>query len=449
MKTTIASLIKEELKRQKESLGLIPSENISSQAVRDAVGSVLMHKYAEGQPRKRYYQGNKVADQVEQLAKDEALSAFALDADKWSANVQPHSGCEANLSVYNAILEPGDKILAMYLPDGGHLSHGWQLPGKKVTLVSKIFKIDFYHVAKKTRLFDYDQIAKQAQKFKPKLIISGGTAYARAIDHKKMGQIAKAVGAYYLADISHEAGLVAAGVHPAPFADADVVTFTTHKTLRGPRGAVILSRQKDRLNKGENLAKKVDTSVFPGLQGGPHLHSIAGIAVALQETQTAKFKKYAAQIVKNAQLFAKIFADNGYDVVGGGTDKHLVLLDLRQNEVSAWVAAWALEYAGIILNRNSVPYDDGLAYYPSGLRFGTPIITTRGMKEAEVKKIANWMMEVIDYCKKWPLPAAKQERQAFIKKFRQNLDKDKFLQKKKQEVTKFAKQYPLFAGEEK
>lgn len=447
MKTTISSLIKQEKQRQKQTIGLIPSENISSSAVREAVGSVLMHKYAEGQPRKRYYQGNQIADQVEQIAKDEALAAFNLSAEEWGANVQAHSGCEANLAVYNAVLEPGDKILAMYLPDGGHLSHGWQLPGKKVTLVSKIFKIDFYHVAKETRLFDYEQIAKQAEKFKPKLIISGGTAYARAIDHHKMGKIAKKVGAYYLADISHEAGLVAAGAHPAPFADADVVTFTTHKTLRGPRGAVILSRQKDRLNENQNLAKKIDTSVFPGLQGGPHLHSIAGIAVALQETQTAKFKKYAAQVVKNAQLFAQIFADNGFDVVGGGTDKHLVLLDLRKNEVSAWVAAWALEYANIILNRNSVPYDDALAYYPSGLRFGTPIITTRGMKEAEVKQLAAWMIEVINYCKKWALPADKVERQTFVKNFKQKLAKDKFLQTMKTKVTKFAKKYPLFAGE--
>lgn len=444
MKSTIFKLIKQEKERQKETIGLIPSENISSPEVREAVGSVLMHKYAEGYPKKRYYQGNKMADQVEQLAKDEALKAFGLDKKEWASNVQPHSGCEANLAVYNALLKPGDKILAMYLPDGGHLSHGWQLPNKKITLVSKIFNINFYHVAKKDRLFDYQQIAKQAAKFKPKLIISGGTAYARAIDHRSMGKIAKKVGAYYLADIAHEAGLVAAGVHPAPFIGADIVTFTTHKTLRGPRGAVILSKKIDKLDKNANLARKIDRSVFPGLQGGPHLHTIAGITVALQQTQTAAFKKYAKQVVKNAKLFAKLFADAGYDVVGGGTDKHLVLLDLRQNKIAAWVAAWALEYAGIILNYNTVPYDDAPAFYPSGLRFGTPIITTRGMKEPEVKKIAKWMMRVIEYCKKWELPKELVKRRAFIKKFKKALPKDKFLHGIKTETASMTKKFPLF-----
>lgn len=445
MSNKIFNYIKQEEQRQLETIGLIPSENISSPAVRQAVGSVLMHKYAEGYPKKRYYQGNHLADQVEQLAKDLALQAFSLDPEKWSANVQPHSGCEANLAVYNALLKPGDKILAMRLTDGGHLSHGWQLPDKKITLVSKIFNVDFYQVDRKSRLFDYQQIAKQAEKFKPKLIISGGTAYARAIDHQAMGKIAKQVGAYYMADIAHEAGLVSAGAHPAPFDYADVVTFTTHKTLRGPRGAMILARIADRLDKSAKLSAKIDSSVFPGLQGGPHLHTIAGIAIALEQAQTASFKKYAKQVVKNAQLLAQLFVDAGYDVVSGGTDKHLVLLDLRPNNANAWVSAWALEQAGIILNYNTVPNDSALAFYPSGLRFGTPIITTRGMKEPEVKKIAHWMMAVIEYCQQWQLPNGLAERKKFIKQFKQLLPKDKFLQKIRKETLALAKQFPLFA----
>ena len=334
----IFELIKEEEVRQRNTLMMIPSENYTYPEVRQAVGSVLMHKYAEGQPGRRYYQGNEVVDAVERLCEERALNAFGLSDKKWAANVQPHSGCPANLAVYNAVLTPGDKILSMFLPDGGHLSHGWQMPAstpgepdKKVTLVSKIFKVQFYHVDPKTRVFNYDKIEAQAKVVKPKMIITGGTAYPREINYKRLSEIAKKVGAYYLADIAHEAGLIAAGANKSPFPYADFVTMTTQKTLRGPRGAIIICRKE--------FEKDIDFSIIPGLQGGPHLHSIAGIAIALANTKTPAFKKYAHQTVKNAQTLAKYFVDKGLDVVSGGTDKHLVLIDLRKDGTNGWIVA--------------------------------------------------------------------------------------------------------------
>ncbi|MFH0943015.1 MAG: serine hydroxymethyltransferase [Candidatus Beckwithbacteria bacterium] len=426
----VFKIIAREKKRQREELQLIPSENFASKQVMEAVGSCLMNKYAEGYPKKRYYQGNTNADQIEALCQQRALKAFGLSKAKWGVNVQPHSGCEANLGVYNGLLKPGDKIMSMFLPDGGHLSHGWP-----VTLVAKIFKVQFYHVSKQTKVFDYDLISKQALKFKPKLIISGGTAYPREIDYQRMGQIAKKAGAYYLADIAHEAGLVAAGAQESPFPVADVVTFTTHKTFRGPRGAMIIARKE--------LMDKINFSVFPGLQGGPHLHTIAGIAVALQEMMTLEYKQYAFQVVKNAQALAKTLKQGGLEIVSGGTDKHLVLIDLRNLNLSGWVVAWALEKAGIIVNRNTVPYDTGSPYYPSGLRLGTPALTSRGMKEGEMKQIAKWIFRVIDWVKTERLPEEKSARDKFVKQFRARIQADKQLKAIKQEVAQWAKKYPL------
>jgi len=365
----IFSIIAREKTRQREELEMIPSENFASAAVMKAVGSCLMNKYAEGYPNRRYYQGNANVDRVESICRNRILQAFGLDKTKWGVNVQPHSGCEANLAVYNALLKAGDKIMSMYLPDGGHLSHGWHMPGKKITFVSKIFKVQFYHVSKKTLVFDYDQIARQALKYRPKLIISGGTAYPREINYKRLSQIAHKVGALYLADVAHEAGLIAAGAMQSPFPWADVVTFTTHKTWRGPRGAIIVAKK--------TLIDAINFSIIPGLQGGPHMHSIAGIAVAAKELQTPAFKKYAFQIVKNAKVLAAELQKGGLNIVSGGTDKHLVLVDLRNVGLTGWVVAWALEKAGIIANRNTVPYDTGSPFYPSGLRFGTPALTTR------------------------------------------------------------------------
>ncbi len=383
----ILSLIKKEEKRQAETLMMIPSENYTYPEVRQAVGSVLMHKYSEGQPQKRYYQGNDVIDEIELLTKINALELFKLTPDKWAVNCQALSGAPANLAIYNALLEVGDKILSLYLPDGGHLSHGWQTAERKVTLVSKIYNVDFYHVDPKTYLIDYDKLEKQAIKFKPKIITSGSTAYPREIDHKKLGEIAKKVGAYYLADVSHEAGLVAADVNTSPFPHADVVMMTTHKTLRGPRGALIFSHA--------DLGAKIDSSVFPGIQGGPHNEIIAGIAIALQKANTKEFKVYAKKVIENAQVLANKLIDLKIPVVTSGTDKHLILIDLRPLEVNGTAVANALETAGIIVNKNTVPYDTASPMNPSGIRIGTPAITARGMGKKEMEKIADWIAEII------------------------------------------------------
>ena len=435
MDTQISSLIRAEAQRQREVLEMIPSENYASQAVREAVGSVLMNKYAEGQVGKRYYQGNKISDAIEKLCKDRALKAFRLNPDTWGVNVQALSGSPANLAVYNGLLEPGDRIMGMYLPDGGHLSHGWQLPGKKVTIVSKFWDVTFYHVDPKTRVFDYDAIEKQVKKVKPKLLISGGTAYPREIDHKRMGAIAHQVGALYLADIAHEAGLVAAGVNTSPFPYADIVTTTTHKTLRGPRGAMIFARK--------DFIEKINSSVFPSIQGGPHLHTIAGIATALGEAMKPDYRRYAKQVIANAQLLSKLFIDAGYDVVSGGTDKHLVLLDLRKTGENAWVAEWALEYAGIIVNRNTVPHDTGSSVYPSCIRMGTPAITTRGIKEKEIKKIVSWMLEVLHVVKKYQMPTDKEARKAFMAKVKKELSANKKLLALAREVKSLCAKFPV------
>ena len=435
MKNKILDLIKKEEKRQKETLTMIPSENYTYPEVRKAVGSVLMHKYAEGQPRKRYYQGNSVADEIESYCEKMALEAFGLTEDKWGANVQPHSGCPANVAVYNALLEQGDRIMAMYLPDGGHLSHGWHSPDKKITLVSKIWQVEFYRVDPKTRVFDYDQIAQQAKKFKPKLIISGGTAYPRDIDHQKLAKIAHDLDGYYLADIAHEAGLIAAGANKSPFPYADAVTMTTHKTLRGPRGAIIICRKE--------LLEVIDSSVFPGIQGGPHLHSIAGIAIALEKTKTKEFKTYAFQVVKNAQQLAKRLSEKGYDVVSGGTDKHLVLVDLRNKNINGWFVAWALEKAGIIMNRNTVPLETSSSFYPSGLRMGTPAVTVRGMKEKEMDLIAGWIDQVISHLGPRTIPENKEERNKTLQAFKEEIEKDKFLKEINLKVKKLCQKFPI------
>lgn len=434
MDPQISRLIKSETTRQREVLEMIPSENYASKAVRAAVGSVFMNKYAEGQPKKRYYQGNAVVDELESLCKSRALTLFGLTDADWDVNVQALSGSPANLAIIAGLLNPGEKILSMYLPDGGHLSHGWQLPDKKVTLVSKIWDITFYHVDKDTRLFDYDSLAAQAKQVKPKLLISGGTAYPREIDHKRMAGIARSVGAYYLADVSHEAGLIAGGANTSPFPYADAVMMTTHKTLRGPRGAMIFSKK--------TLSTAIDQSVFPGIQGGPHEHTIAGIAVALEEANSDKFRVYAHQVIANAQLLADHFVKAGLDVVSGGTDKHLVLIDLRSIGASAWVAAWALEYANIIVNRNTVPFDTGSSVYPSGIRLGTPAITTRGMKEKEMETIGGWITGIITLIRDIRIPEEKEARIAFLAKTKKEFSENKKLLAIADQVKQLCEKFP-------
>lgn len=431
----ILELIKQEEERQKNTLMMIPSENYTYPEVRHAVGSVLMHKYSEGQAKKRYYQGNENIDEIELLCKARALEAFGLSDEKWHANVQALSGTPANLAVMTALLTPGDTILSMYLPDGGHLSHGWQYKDKKITLTSKIFNIEFYHVDPKTNVFDYGEIARIAKKVKPKLIISGGTAYPREIKHKKMASIAKSVGAYYLADVAHEAGLIAGGANRSPFPYADVVTMTTHKTLRGPRGAIIICKK--------DLGAAIDSGVFPGIQGGPHNETIAGIAIALEKATHKEFKKYAAAAVDNAQYLASLLARKGYNLVSGGTDKHLILIDLRNKDVNGWYIGWALDYAGIVVNRNTIPNDPSSPYYPSGLRLGTPAITARGMKGKEMKIIAEWIDDVIRYIGAKNLSEDAEERREMLRIFKQEAFDDKFLLGIKKEVKKLCKKFPI------
>jgi glycine hydroxymethyltransferase len=401
----------------------------------------LMQKYAEGQPFKRYYQGNDVIDEIESLCEERALEAFGLDPDEWFANVQAHSGSPANLAVYSALLNVGDKIMSMYLPDGGHLSHGWSIRGlsgmksKKISFSSKIYDFEFYYVDKNKRVFDYNQIEEQVHNFKPKLIISGGTAYPREIDHKRMGEIAKKVGAYYLADIAHEAGLIAAGANNSPFPYADMVTMTTHKTLRGPRGAIIIGRKQ--------FEEALDFAVFPGLQGGPHMHSIAGIAIALEKTKSKDFINYAFQTIANAKHLAELLQKKGLDVVSSGTDKHLILIDLRKTGTNGWIIGDALEGAGIIANRNTVPLEDASPFYPSGLRLGTPAVTIRGMKEKEMEIIGEWIFGVIMKYKDFMIPKDKDKRSVFIKDFRYKVRKDKFLNEIFGEVKSLCRKFPV------
>ena len=381
----IAKLIDLETDRQKTSLQMIPSENHCSLAVREALGSILTDKYAEGYPGKRYYGGNQFIDMVETLCIERAKKLFKVE----HVNVQPHSGSPANFAVYVAICEPGDTIMGMALPMGGHLTHGW-----KVSATGKFFKAVQYGVDEKTHLINYEEVEKMARENKPKLIWVGATAYPRIFDWKKLGEIADSVGAYLAADIAHIAGLVVCGAHPSPVPFVHIVTTTTHKTLRGPRGGMIMVTKKG-LAKDADLAKKIDRAIFPGLQGGPHENAIAAIAVCLKEAGTPAFKKYAAQIVRNAKALAAELKKYGFDLISGGTENHLMIIDLRNKNITGADAQNLLESAGISTNRNSIPYDPAGPFKPSGLRIGTPAITTRGMKEPQMRQIAAWMNEVI------------------------------------------------------
>jgi len=390
----IYDLIKKEEARQQTDLEMIPSENFVSNAVREAVGSVLMNKYSEGQPFKRYYQGNQNIDAIESLVEQRALTAFGLDENDWHVNVQPVTGTIANFAVYAALLNPGDTMLGMSLYDGGHLSHGWKLPdtGKPISFTARIYNTHFYSVDPTTKVFDYDNIQLVAQQVKPQILISGGTAYPREINHQRMREIADSVGAIYMADVAHEAGLIAGGANSSPFPFAHVVTMTTRKTLRGPIGAMIFASKK---LLGDDVAEKIDFAVFPSLQGGPQNHSIAGIGVALHEAMTEEFKSYASQVVKNAQVLANELIKSGFDVVSGGTDKHLVLIDLRSRGWTGKDAALALEKVGIIANKNTVPGETGKPWNPSGLRLGTPALTTRGYKEDDIRAVAKKIIETL------------------------------------------------------
>ena len=366
-----------ELQRQRHNIELIASENIVSKAVLLAAGTVLTNKYAEGFPGKRYYGGCQYVDIVEDIARERAKKLFGAE----HANVQPHSGASANLAVFFALLQPGDTVMGLNLAHGGHLSHG-----SPVNISGKYFNIVPYSVDDETEMLDYDKIREIALECKPKLLVAGASAYARTIDFEKLGEICKEVGAYYMVDMAHIAGLVAAGLHPSPVPYADVVTTTTHKTLRGPRGGLILCK--------EEFAARIDKAIFPGTQGGPLLHIIAAKAVAFGEALTDEFKEYQKQIVRNASALSKALIEEGFRIVSGGTDNHLMLIDLRPFGLTGKEMEKRLDEVHITANKNAIPNDPEKPFVTSGLRVGTPAVTTRGFKEEEMKMIAKWLKEV-------------------------------------------------------
>ncbi len=396
--------IDSELSRQRNKLELIASENIVSRAVMEAQGSVLTNKYAEGYPGKRYYGGCECVDVVEQLAIDRAKEVFGAAY----ANVQPHSGAQANMAVFFALLSPGDTVMGMNLTDGGHLTHG-----SPVNMSGTYFKIVPYGVSKETETIDYDALEAQAVEAKPKMIVAGASAYARIIDFPRLAEIAKKVGAYLMVDIAHIAGLVAAGLHPSPIPYADVVTTTTHKTLRGPRGGLILS-------KDEEFGKKFNKAIFPGIQGGPLMHVIAAKAAALGEALKPEFKEYQKQVLRNAKVLAETLTKDGFRIVTGGTDNHLMLVDLRSKNLTGKEAQNLLDEVGITANKNTIPFEPLSPFVTSGIRLGSPALTTRGFKEDDMKEVADIIALTLDHpndestreqartrvaalCKKYPL----------------------------------------------
>ena len=403
----VYNAIVEEEKRQEEGIELIASENFVSKAVMEAAGSVFTNKYAEGYPEKRYYGGCANADTVEQLAIDRLKKIFGAKF----ANVQPHSGSQANMGVYVSLLEAGDKILGMGLSSGGHLTHGY-----KINFSGKNYVGIEYGLNPETEMMDYDEIRRLAIQEKPQIIVAGASAYSRVIDFKKFREIADEVGAYLMVDMAHIAGLVAAGEHPNPMEYADIVTSTTHKTMRGPRGGIILTNN-------EEIAKKIDKAIFPGIQGGPLMHIIAAKAVAFKEALSPEFKEYQKQVVKNAKAMADALVKGGLRIVSGGTDNHLMLVDLRPKGVTGKMAEEGLEKAGITCNKNSIPNDPEKPFITSGVRLGTPAITARGMKEDEAVQIAEMIIKVLE-----------------------NVNDDEKIAEVKNEVLKLAEKFPLYKG---
>ncbi len=401
----IADIIRSETERQEYKIELIASENYVSEAVLEAACSVLTNKYAEGLPGKRYYGGCEFVDMAEDLARDRAKELFGCDA----VNVQPHSGSQANMAVYFAAVQPGDTVLGMNLAHGGHLTHG-----SSVNFSGRLFNIVPYGVTEDTNLIDYDQVRKLAQEHNPKLIIVGWSAYPRDIDFAKFKEIADECGALLMADIAHPAGLVVAGLYSDPVPHCDYVTTTTHKTLRGPRGGMIMMK--------EEHAKKVNSRVFPGSQGGPLMHTIAAKAVAFKEALQPEFKEYQGQIVKNAKHLGECMLEHGFNLVSGGTDTHLVLIDLRETDLTGKIAEDTLELAGITVNKNAIPFDPHPPAVTSGIRIGTPAVTTRGMKEGEMEVIAGFIKEALD-----------------------NIENDVVLSRIKDEVREFCSKFPMYA----
>ncbi|KXS99018.1 hypothetical protein AC578_6147 [Pseudocercospora eumusae] len=407
----IHDIIQKEKRRQKHFINLIPSENFTSQAVLDALGSVMQNKYSEGYPGARYYGGNEFIDRAEALCQERALQTFRLKNDSWGVNVQPLSGSPANLYAYSAVLNAHDRIMGLDLPHGGHLSHGYQIPNKKISMISKYFETLPYRLDEKSGLIDYDRLEEMALLYRPKIIIAGTSAYSRLIDYDRFRKIADKVGnCYLLADMAHISGLVAAGVVPSPFEYADIVTTTTHKSLRGPRGAMIFFRKGvrsvDKKGKEElyDLENPINASVFPGHQGGPHNHTITALAVALHQAQQPEFKEYQQQVLENAKALAGRLGDAkesgglGYNIVSGGTDNHLVLVDLKDRGIDGARVERVLELVGVAANKNTVPGDRS-ALKPGGLRMGTPAMTTRNFQRDDFKRVADIVHRAVNITK--------------------------------------------------
>ncbi|MBI5223665.1 serine hydroxymethyltransferase [Candidatus Micrarchaeota archaeon] len=438
IKTTdpeVYGIIKKEMTRMSEGLELIPSENVVSLAVIHALGSVFTNKYSEGYPGRRYYGGNEHVDEVEKLAIERAKKLFEVP----HVNVQPYSGSPANMAVYLATCKPGDSVLGMNLPDGGHLTHGW-----KVNFSALFFKSVPYHV-KSDGYIDIDEVRRLAHEHRPKLIWVGATAYVREFPFEELSKIADEVGAYLAADIAHISGLVIGGAHKSPAPYAHIITTTTHKTLRGPRGAMIMVTKKG-LEKDPDLADKVDKAVFPGLQGGPHDHQTAAIAVALGEASKPEFREYAHQIVKNSRALGKSLMENGIKIVTDGTDNHMILIDLTPFGKGKGIFVQdALDLANITLNKNTIPADPSSAFYPSGARLGTPAVTTRGMKETEMRFIALCIAKIIkEVCAKYALPEEKSKLKEYLAKFREEIRSNSVVLEVKHDVIEFCKKYPLY-----
>ncbi|MEM0148910.1 MAG: serine hydroxymethyltransferase [Candidatus Micrarchaeaceae archaeon] len=431
----VHKIMKKELKRQRESLEMIPSENFASPAVMEAVGSILTNKYSEGYPGRRYYGGNEFVDMIENLAIERAKSLFGVPY----ANVQPYSGSPANLAIYAALCKPGDAVMGMNLTDGGHLTHGW-----KTSITGQYFKSIPYHV-KSDGYIDLDEARRLAEENKPKLIWIGATAYTRALPFKEFAEIADRSGAYLAADVSHVAGLIIAGVHESPRDFADIIMTTTHKTLRGPRGAIIMVTEKG-MKKDPELSSKIEKAVFPGLQGGPHDHTTAGIAVALLEASKPEFKAYGEQVVKNARALAGKLSAKGIKLVTGGTDNHMLLADLTPiGSGMGLFAQEALDKANITVNKNTIPNEPFSPFYPSGIRLGTPAITTRGMREAEMDVIGDYIVQVIDQIRQYSMPESKEERQDYVAKFRKEIKKNNAIKEVRTKVIELCKKFPLYA----
>lgn len=444
-------ILQGERSRQKHSVTLIPSENFTSKSVMDLLGSEMQNKYSEGYPGERYYGGNKFIDKAESLCQKRALEVFGLDPDQWGVNVQPLSGAPANLYAYSAILDTGDRLMGLDLPDGGHLSHGYQTAsGTKISFVSKYFQTMPYRVDPKTGLIDYATLELTSKLFRPKVIVAGASAYARELDYNRFQEIATACGAYLMSDMAHISGLVAAGVTESPFKYSDIVTTTTHKSLRGPRGAMIFFRKGIRkvTKKGKEipyeLEKRINFSVFPGHQGGPHNHTISALAVALKQASTPEFKKYQQQVVENARVFGEELLKRGFKLVSGGTDTHLVLIDLTPLGIDGARLEAILERLNIAANKNTIPGDKS-ALFPSGLRVGTPAMTTRGFGAAEFSQVAAYIevaAKLAAHLKNQESSGNKDSRSK-LDNFKQLCHDSSEVQCLAQEISEWVGQYPV------